>query len=227
MAASWFGLFEMLPGGGRLALLLVFVAGVAAACLPLLRLKAPAEPEILARLDHAADAPHRPVSALRDRMAQGDDDPVAQALWRAHRRAILARIGRLRLGLPKPGLARIDRLALRTAAPRLPWSSAFSLPATSACPASSPPSWLRSKAVASMPVRIDAWVTPPLYTRRPPQTLATASSESVSVPQNSLLVVRVAGDDKAVVSASNEAARFADRPHPRRRRPPATRRRLP
>src|SRR5436853_6597088 len=51
MAASWFGLFEMLPGRGRLALLLIFVVGFGAACLPLLRLGSPAEPGILSRLD--------------------------------------------------------------------------------------------------------------------------------------------------------------------------------
>ena len=208
VAVSWFGLFERLPGQARLGLLLVFIAGLALAARPLWQALRPSDQDVLARLDKAAGIAHRPVSALHDAMVQGAADPFAQALWRAHQQRLRERIGRLRLGLPKPGLPALDRYALR-AVPLIALFVSFFVAgedrlARLASAFTAPP-----EVIAVQPVRIDAWVTPPLYTRRPPQTLSTTGSETVSVPQGSLLVVRVAGDDKAAISASGEAGPVA------------------
>ena len=56
---------------------------------------------------------HRPLAALTDRPAT--DDPTSLALWRAHVARGLARVRRLRLGWPHPGLAALDRRAFRHA----------------------------------------------------------------------------------------------------------------
>src|SRR6195952_6142763 len=54
---------------------------------------------------------HRPLSVLTDKPAVGDN--VGLALWQAHAARALAEIHRLRVGLPRPGLARLDPRALR------------------------------------------------------------------------------------------------------------------
>ena len=208
VAVSWFGVFERLPGQARLGLLLVFFAGFALAARPLWRERRPTDQDVLARLDTAAGLAHRPVSALHDAMVQGAADPFAQALWRAHQQRLRERIGRLRVGLPKPGLPALDHYALR-ALPLIALFVSFFVAgedrlARLASAFTAPP-----EVIAVQPVRIDAWVTPPLYTRRPPQTLSTTGNETVSVPQGSLLVVRVAGDDKAAISATGETGPVA------------------
>src|ERR1700686_3867236 len=53
----------------------------------------------------------RPLAVFTDRPAV----PGAEALWRAHVARAAAQIGRLRVGMPRPGLAALDPRALRGA----------------------------------------------------------------------------------------------------------------
>ena len=57
---------------------------------------------------------HRPLSVLTDRPRAAAGRRVG-ALWQAHVARAVAQIGRLRVGLPRPGLARRDPRALRDA----------------------------------------------------------------------------------------------------------------
>ena len=65
------------------------------------------------RLEQDSGLTHRPLAALTDRPAT--NDPTSLALWRAHVARGLARVRRLRLGWPHPGLAALDLRALRHA----------------------------------------------------------------------------------------------------------------
>lgn len=211
IAASWFDVFGRLSGLPRLALFMLFVAGFAASLWPLRALRIPTKDEALVRVDHAIGLPHRPATTRQDRLAQGSGDPLAEALWRRHLRAALEASRNVRLGTPTPGLPALDRYGLRigvilalfvaffyAGADRLPRlvdalrSPAFDIMAL-----------LTGQSGDQPGTRLDAWVTPPSYTRRPPVVLTEANQGSpTAVPQGSLLVIRLAGDNAAVITAS-------------------------
>ena len=108
------GLPLLLPGWARLALAAGFAAALAFALHRGLRgLRWPGEAPADRRLEQASGLLHRPLAALADRPAASD--PVALAVWQVHRDRALASVTRLRVGLPRPGLARRDPIALRAA----------------------------------------------------------------------------------------------------------------
>src|SRR5690242_17503809 len=113
LAFSWAGLWLMVPPLARAVGLVVFVALLAAAALPLLVLRLPSVGEGLRRLDHNSGETHRPATAVADHIAANSEDPVAQALWRAHVERALMSARRVRAGWPRPLLALRDPMALR------------------------------------------------------------------------------------------------------------------
>lgn len=67
------------------------------------------------RLEARSGLAHRPLTVAEDLLAAGRGDPGAEALWRAHRRRMLASIKGLKVGMPTPGLPRLDPWAIRAA----------------------------------------------------------------------------------------------------------------
>ena len=80
---------------------------------PALRLRVPTRHDGLRRLDRGSGEPHRPATAIADEIAANGDDPVAQALWRAHVERALLSARKLKAGWPSPRLALRDPIALR------------------------------------------------------------------------------------------------------------------
>jgi uncharacterized protein (TIGR02302 family) len=206
VAVAWFGLFEILPVWARIALLALFAAAQLASLALLVGLRAPTLRDALGRLDREAGIPHRPATALNDSLATAADDPVARALWAAHRRDAERKALTLRLGMPSPGLPARDHYAVRIGV-ILALTVAFFYAGSERGPrllAAFQPSFAPPAAEAA--IRIDAWVTPPGYTRRAPMLLPLERAAApVSVPQGSVLVVRVAGDAGAAIVTHGEA----------------------
>jgi len=156
----------------------------------------PTREEALGRLDRGTGIRHRPATALSDTLAT--QDPVAQALWQAQRERTLASIRRIRAGLPSPRLAIHDPWALRA----LSWSC-WSRPMVAAgdertMRVASAFDW--NGVLAPANIRVDAWVTPPVYTGKPPIILSSANKESAApeagplpVPAGSTVIVRSSG----------------------------------
>ena len=69
------------------------------------------------RLELASGLAHRPLAVLTDRPSRGTRGPdtASVALWQAHVARAVRSVRRLRVGLPRPGLARRDPRALRAA----------------------------------------------------------------------------------------------------------------
>ena len=69
------------------------------------------------RLELASGLTHRPLAVLTDRPSRGarGPDTASVALWQAHVARAVRSVRRLRVGLPRPGLARLDPRALRAA----------------------------------------------------------------------------------------------------------------
>ena len=145
---------------------------------------------------------HRPASSYEDTLTLGAEDARTAALWKAHRQRLAALLAKLRVGRPTPRTDAYDPFAFRallllavfvlvivvgdSAADRL-WS-AFRL----------------SPIAKGAEARLDAWITPPPYTSKPPIMLADGGITgpkaqekrplgTMEVPDKSLLVVRAGG----------------------------------
>ena len=196
LAVSWIGAWVSLPFVARLIGLLIFAALLIAALVPLIWFRWPTRSEALLRLDRGSGVKHRPATTLTDTLAT--QDPVARALWQAQRERTLASIKRIRAGLPMPRLSIHDPWAIRGLVVVL---------AVATFIAAGPERTERvtaafdlNGALAGADVRLDAWVTPPAYTGRPPIVLTGGSSNNsnsaspdnatFAVPAGSILIVR-------------------------------------
>jgi uncharacterized protein (TIGR02302 family) len=191
LACALAGLFLLLPGWLHLLVLAGFVAALGGALWRGARgFALPGTAAADRRLEAATGLRHRPLATLTDRPAT--TDPAALALWQVHQRRAGAMLARLRVGSPRPGLAALDRRALRLGllvalvaafgiagaeAPerlRRALSPGFGTPATMAA------------------LRLEAWVSPPAYTGAAPVFLA-ATGGAATMPAGSRLQVALSG----------------------------------
>ncbi len=174
-----------------LHLVLLVATGLAIAGLlarGLRRVIRPGEAEADRRLERASGLHHRPLAVLDDRPALAG----AEGLWAAHVARAVAHLGRLSVGLPRPGLAARDPMALRgllvvaliaclvIAGEEAPVRLARSLR----------PAWVPPPAPPA--TELQAWITPPAYTGLAPVFLKNEGG-AVSVPAGSQLTVSVTG----------------------------------
>ncbi|MCP3394368.1 TIGR02302 family protein [Bradyrhizobium sp. CCGB12] len=212
LVVSWAGLWLALPFVVR-AIGLVIFAGIAIAALfPLIRFRWPSREEALSRLDRGSGIRHRPATTLTDTLTS--QDPVAKVLWQAQRERTLASIKRIRAGLPRPRLALHDPWALRALVMVMLVATFFAAGDERAMRLGAAFDW--NGVLAPTNVRVDAWVTPPLYTGKPPIILSAANKEAaalpasgpLAVPAGSTLIVRSSGGtlDVAVSGGLKEVA---------------------
>ena len=199
LAFSWAGLWMVLPPLGRAIGLGVFALLTLIAALPLLWLRLPSLNDGLRRLDRASGETHRPATAVADEIAANQHDPVAQALWRAHVERALMSARKLKAGWPSPKLALRDPIAVRALVLILAVATFFAAGGERIKRVTAAFDW--QGVVAPANFRIDAWVTPPVYTGRPPVMLAGLRpgeapqvTGPVAVPAGSQLVVRATGN---------------------------------
>lgn len=149
----------------------------------------PSREDIARRVEEDSGITARPHEALEDHPT--DDDPVALAVWEAHRARMRERLRSAFARRPKAAWLAADHWGVRgtlimcltiawfLAGPnaRLRLDDAFSLNPMSA-----------DRGVVSL----DAWIDPPAYTGRAPVFLDDGE-RSVSAPANSTFVARIAG----------------------------------
>ncbi|MGH7119923.1 MAG: DUF4175 domain-containing protein [Acetobacteraceae bacterium] len=191
VAAALFGFIALLSPWLHLAVLAalsIALAFVLAAAVRRFRLPSRAAAD--RRLEQTNGLTHRPLAALADRPATRN--PTALLLWQMHRERMAARLANLRVGLPHPNLAAVDRFALRAgllvaliasfgvAGPA--WHSRLAAAFTPTIPAGPAPP----------PFQLDAWITPPVYTHLPPVFLKVTGG-SFAVPKGSALAVSATG----------------------------------
>ena len=203
LVVSWVGLWLALPFLARAIGLILFVILALGALFPLLRFRWPSRQEGLSRLDRGTGIRHRPATALTDTL--GTQDPVALALWQAQRERTLASIKRIRAGLPSPRLAIHDPWALRALIAVMMVAAYVAAGDERAMRVAAAFDW--NGVLAPANVRVDAWVTPPLYTGKPPIILSAANKEAalpaagpLPVPAGSTLIVRSSGGTLDVVA---------------------------
>jgi uncharacterized protein (TIGR02302 family) len=221
LLVSLFGLWPRLPFEIHQGMLWAFGIALVLSLAPLVRIKWPDRAEALRRLEAAAGLPHRPATSYHDTLAGQAQSPATTRIWTAHRERMSRLFSRLKAGWPYPRVDRRDPYALRAllllllaigyvanlddAGDRI--RSAFVLKAN-ALPSSA---------------RLDAWITPPLYTGKPPIMVADGSRQKTdgeqpptqfTVPEQSELTVRVNHADAAQFSLRIVPAIAGDQPPP-------------
>jgi uncharacterized protein (TIGR02302 family) len=194
VALALFGFFSSLPSAIHWSLL----AGFGALFVWLLwrgfrDFSWPSRAEALRHLEKSSGLPHSPLSAYEDVAAANTGD---EALWAAHRRWITDRLTRLRLGLPASILAGRDPYALRAAVLLL---LIIAIAGTGPGHLARLGDALLPGAAGARAANIEAWITPPAYTGKPPLYLEqekdtqSASDKPVTAPEGSTLSIRVHG----------------------------------
>ena len=216
-------LWSITPPLAHRVLLGAFGLALAASFLPLIRIALPTREEALRRLETKANVKHRPASSYEDRLGTIPAKETA-LLWAAHRERLARLIQRLKPTWPEPRTDRKDPYAIR----------ALLLVALIAAVFAAGPNGLDriraafSPAASGAPslIRLDAWVTPPVYTEVPPIVLADGSEtvgagsetfRALSVPERSELIVRahVPKGEKVSLVTSNEEGTVAKLAEPK------------
>jgi uncharacterized protein (TIGR02302 family) len=198
LAVSWLGVWLWLPPIGRAIGLGLFFLLTAAAFAPLFLLRMPNRTEALRRLDRNTRLPHRPATALADDLAVDSGDSLSVALWRAHVERTLRAARTLKAGLPTPRLAVRDPFALRGLVLFLVIATFFAAGGDRMKRIAAAFDW--HGVIPPANFRLDAWVSPPAYTGKPPIILQglrpgepVQSAAALAVPAGSTLVIRATG----------------------------------
>jgi uncharacterized protein (TIGR02302 family) len=219
VAVSWLGVWLWLPPLARAIGLFAFVVITAAAMVPVLRLRLPSTDDGLRRLDRTSGLPHRPATAIADEIANPAEDSWSLALWRAHVERALIAARTLKAGRPNPRLAVRDPMALRALVLILVVASFFAAGGERGKRVAAAFDW--QGVVTPANFRVDAWVTPPTYTRRPPVLLPGVrpgepiqTAASISAPVGSTLVIRSTGNVNLDVATRGGLSKAAGDAHP-------------
>jgi uncharacterized protein (TIGR02302 family) len=210
LSLSWLGLFPRLPDVARIVLVVAFGIAALAALYPLRFFKLPSAAEVDRRIEAANQLQHSPVLVQTDRPS-GKESIFSQALWREHQKRMADKLGDLGADLPRARVPERDPWGLRAvAALLLVTAFAFSFGPSGGRLSDG----FRAHAARDIvPPRIDAWVTPPAYTGKPPIFLTTPvidnnakqAAATFTVPQGSDVSLRVTG------GSGEETLSFADK----------------
>jgi len=205
LSISWFGVFSRLPDVARIGLVAAFGLAGLAALYPLRFFRLPGAAEVDRRIEAANELLHSPVLVQSDRPS-GRESSFSQALWREHQKRMAARLDSLGADLPRTRVPERDPWGLRAvAALLLVTAFAFSFGPTGG---RIEDGFSAHGAHDAVPPRIDAWVTPPAYTGKPPIFLtadANQATPTFHVPEGSDVSLRVTG------GSGEETLAYADK----------------
>jgi uncharacterized protein (TIGR02302 family) len=228
LLVSLAGLWPMLSDPVHYVVLGAFALASVAALLHAVRVPFPSHEEAVRRIERVSGVPHRPASSYEDTITANAEDPRTAALWQAHRTRLAAALSHLKVGPPHPRADRQDPIALRGLL-------VLGVVALLALVGDSVSDRLRSafrfnSAIAISEARLDAWVTPPSYTGKPPLMLADGARgpasaatppKLVEVPERSVLIVRTSGQGLGMPSLEVFAEGSAERKHVEAKKPEA------
>ena len=217
LGLSFLGIWAFVPGTMHVAILVLLVLATGYSLWSGFRvIDSPSRERVIRRLETSNEVDHRVLSSLHDQMAPVTISEGSDQLWKEHKKRLAARLQQVKAPLPKSDLPRRDPNALRFAVVLLlfvsavigygDWGHRLQL-------AVSP----TTKNSTTQITRLDAWITPPTYTETPPLFLtedgrvSEAGNERITVPEGSVLSVKVSGSDTPPIlslSAGSDQAAF-------------------
>jgi uncharacterized protein (TIGR02302 family) len=193
IAFSWFGFFRLVPDWLRIIALGLFAVAFVGSFFTFHKLRWPAKPEALQRLEKENRIIHQALAVQSDRLEQGD--AFARSLWRRHQARMAAEVEAIRMAAPRPPTPRLDPYGLRVfVALLLVTAFGYSYSNQSGLIGDAFKSHAQQAEIAGM--RVDAWVTPPDYTGKAPIFLTgntTGLPDIIAIPQGSEMLVRIVG----------------------------------
>jgi uncharacterized protein (TIGR02302 family) len=200
LAIALFGLPRLLPPWPQLILLILCGLGFLAACWYGFRgFRLPDSGEAVRRVESDSGFTHRPITHLTDAQASNLVDADSVSLWKSYRRRLIASIGIPFLGFPRGTVAAKDPWGLRALVLLVLVISVFV----------AGDNWQKRLIQATHPnfsafaqsdtSKVEAWLTPPAYTRMAPISLSSAvqleSGEAtpLTVPAGSKLLAQAEG----------------------------------
>jgi uncharacterized protein (TIGR02302 family) len=201
-----FGGWSLMPPLAHRILFGAFGLALIVSFLPLVRIVLPTRAEALRRLERSANVKHRPASSYEDTLSATSQAETAQ-LWALHRQRLARLIAKLKPSWPAPRTDRKDPYAIRAAllVALIVGVIAGGGDLRTRIDAAFNPAATTSTAL----LRLDAWVTPPVYTGMAPIVLADGSEpvgsgaesfRALSVPERSQLIVRTHAPDGQTVN---------------------------
>ncbi|MDJ0513175.1 MAG: TIGR02302 family protein [Methyloceanibacter sp.] len=198
---SLLGGWSLLPRLVHQILLALFLIGFVVSLVPVWRLAVPTRNEALRRLERDSGIEHRPASSYEDTLDAAPGTAPAQ-LWALHRKRLARLVARLRPSWPKPRSDRDDPYAIRAALVLALVAAFFAAGGDAGSRIKA--AFLPSATASTQLVRLDAWITPPVYTSMAPVVLADGTEQvghgaetfrALSVPVRSQLIVRAHAPD--------------------------------
>ncbi|BAQ15475.1 TIGR02302 family protein [Methyloceanibacter caenitepidi] len=193
---SLLGGWSLLPALAHQILLGLFLLAFVIALVPLWRIDVPTRAEALRRLERDSGIQHRPASSYEDTLEAAPGTAPAQ-LWALHRKRLARLVARLKPSWPKPRADRDDPFAIRAALVLALVVSFFAAGGDAGSRIKA--AFLPAATASTQLVRLDAWITPPVYTGMAPVVLADGTEQvgrgaetfrALSVPVRSQLIVR-------------------------------------
>ena len=194
--AALSGLLGSLPGYIRFVLLGLAVVVLLVSLKQLIKLRWPSQAEALRRLEKQSGLSHRPVTAWHDDLSDHGGDAQTQIIWQAHKKRQHEMFSNLKSGIPRSNWMYLD-----------PWAGRFTLALLLLVTVVlNGQNWRyelaglagKAPAKAVQTASLDAWISPPAYTRKPPLLLTSAGfkksvseNDDIIVPEGSWLKVRV------------------------------------
>lgn len=183
-------------------LVLVVLGGIAAFAFALYRFRLPSKQDAVERLD--ASLPGRPIQALTDTQAVGASDDASTAVWRAHQQRMAIQALAAKAVPAHVRISRGDPYALRYVAAiffavALLFGSIWRVGTVTQVGTT-------TDALATGPVW-EGWVDPPRYTGRPTLYLNDQPEGDLSVPEGSLITLRLYGEVGALTLSETVSGR--------------------
>jgi uncharacterized protein (TIGR02302 family) len=206
LVLSLAGIWTYLDPVAHKAVLALFAGALLGWLVYLFRVRFPSREDAIRRIEAVSEIPHRPATSYEDTLTASAADPTTQAIWSAHRQRMAALIQKLRPGRPEPRTYRFDPFALR-ALSVLAVVLGVALAGHSTWDSLAGAFRFEDRA-SGVDERLDAWLTPPAYTGRPPLMLVDGSAprtgaaqvaasedatKAIEVPEKSVLIVRSSG----------------------------------
>lgn len=205
VAFAWVGGWRTLQEEDHtIALWLVratFLAAFLVSLYPLRKFITPNRNEIIRQVETKSEMENQPITAQDDKRATGDNDAFADILWQEHQTRMASAMENMTAGTPAPKANVFDPYAIRAVLPILAFAAFFF---------SFSPQGGKLGDVYEVPeltseilTRMDAWINPPAYTKKPPVYLALdendATPKSYVMPEGSDFFLRFVGDGDVAI----------------------------